>query len=54
MSNFLREIFISLIFLNGILALLLLCFKIFLKISLSFFNFKKDNDTFEKRWQDCE
>lgn len=54
MSDFLKEIFISLIFLNGILALLLFCFKLFLKISLTFFNIKKDDDTFEKRWEDCE
>ena len=54
MSYFFEEIFKSLLFLNGIIALILLSFKIFVKIWFSLFTIKKDNETFEKRWYDCD
>lgn len=54
MSKLFEEIFKSLIFINGIMALSLVSFKIFIKLWFCIWNTKKDNDTFEKRWEDCE
>lgn len=54
MANILEEIFFSLVFFNGILACILLGSKILIKIMFFVYNYKKDDEEFEKRWEDCE
>lgn len=54
MEEILKEIFRNLILINGIIGLIYISYKILIKLYLMVYYEKKDNETFEKRWEESD